>query len=85
MVALPVIATSPSQSRSGPRSMPFIRPQALALWRRAPRRNLHAGPSCRGGASSVLRLGLAFPSSFPMAHTMVRRVITSAEPTARSA
>ena len=44
-----------------------------------------AGPSCRGGASSVLRLGQATLPLLPMARTLAQRMSASLPPFVPSA
>ena len=63
--------------------MPLIRFQPLACARRAPGRN--AGPSCRGGASSLLRVGHPAGAFGPMARALAQRMATSAARTPEDA
>jgi len=52
--------------------MPLIRFQTVAP-RLMPRRARHAGPSCRGGASSLLRIGQPV-AAMPTARAFAQRL-----------
>jgi hypothetical protein len=55
-------------------SMPLTRSQPLALTLRAARRARAAGPSCRGGASSLLRVGQPMQTFAPAARAWTQRL-----------
>ena len=61
--------------------MPLIRSSSFAPPLHAPRRARNAGPSCRGGASSLLRVGQPAVTFVPMARALARRMTASATPT----
>ena len=63
--------------------MPLIRFQPFASARPAPGRS--AGPSCRGGASSLLRVGHPAVTFGPMARAMAQRLAASAARTPEDA
>ena len=56
--------------------MPLIRSKT-SLPPYALRRSRGSGPSCRGGASSVLRLGQATLPLLPMARTLAQRMVAA--------
>lgn len=58
--------------------MPLIRSQIYAYAQGAPRRGRNAAPSCRGGVSSVLRLGQPTPGLIPMARALAQRLAAAA-------
>ena len=56
--------------------MPLIRTPSLAAALHAPRRVRNVGPSCRGGASSLLRVGQPAVTFVPIARALARRLTT---------
>jgi hypothetical protein len=57
--------------------MPLLRSQTLALAHAMLRRSAGSGPSCRGGASSILRVGQPAPAAVPMARVLAQRIAAS--------
>lgn len=77
-VASVVASTTLSVASFQDSPMPLIRFQTVAP-RLMPRRARHAGPSCRGGASSLLRVGQPV-AAMPTARAFAQRLGAAAAP-----
>ncbi len=65
--------------------MPLIRTPSFAAALHASRRARNVGPSCRGGASSLLRVGQPAVTFVPIARALARRLTAPAATAAGAA